>query len=93
MIRLDNGPEFISHKLDAWCRQQGVELHHIQPGKPTQNAYIERFNGNMRRELLEANVFFTLDQVRARVAEWEHDFNYFRPHKALGYRSPMQIQP
>lgn len=93
MIRLDNGPEFISHKLDAWCRQHGVELHHIQPGKPTQNAYIERFNGNMRRELLEANVFSTLDQVRARVAEWEHDFNYFRPHKALGYRSPMQFQP
>lgn len=93
MIRLDNGPEFISHKLDAFCRSHNVELHHIQPGKPTQNAYIERFNGNMRRELLDANVFFTLDQVRARLAEWEHDFNYFRPHKALGYRSPMQIQP
>jgi putative transposase len=92
MIRLDNGPEFISHKLDAFCRAHNIELHHIQPGKPTQNAYVERFNGNMRRELLDANVFFTLEQVRARVAEWGHDFNHFRPHKALGYRSPMQIK-
>lgn len=93
MIRLDNGPEFISHKLDHWCRSHGVELHHIQPGKPTQNAYVERFNGNMRRELLDANVFFTLDDVRARAAEWMHDYNHYRPHKALGYRSPMQIKP
>ena len=92
-IRLDNGPEFISHKLDAWCRSHGVQLHHIQPGKPTQNAYVERFNGNMRRELLDANVFFTLDDVRDRAAHWMHDYNHYRPHKALGYRSPMQIQP
>lgn len=93
MIRLDNGPEFISHKLEHWCRTQGIELHHIQPGKPTQNAYVERFNGNMRKELLDANVFFTLDQVRAHAAEWMHDYNHYRPHKALGYRSPMQIKP
>ena len=93
MIRLDNGPEFISHKLDLWCRLNGIALHHIQPGKPTQNAFVERFNGNMRRELLDANVFFTLDDVRARAAQWMHVYNYFRPHKALGYRSPMQIQP
>lgn len=92
MIRVDNGPEFISHKLDAWCRQLGITLHHIQPGKPTQNAYVERFNGNMRRELLDANVFITLDDVRERAAEWMHDYNHHRPHKALGYRSPMQIQ-
>jgi putative transposase len=93
MIRLDNGPEFISHKLDHWCRQQGITLHYIQPGKPTQNAYVERFNGNMRRELLNANVFLTLDDVRARAAEWMHDYNHYRPHKALGYRSPIQLQP
>lgn len=93
MIRLDNGPEFISHKLDLWCRMHGITLHHIQPGKPTQNAFVERFNGNMRRELLDANVFFTLDDVRARAAQWMHDYNYYRPHKALGYRSPMQLLP
>ena len=92
MIRVDNGPEFISHKLDAWCRQHNITLHHIQPGKPTQNAYVERFNGNMRRELLDANVFITLDDVRERAAEWMHDYNHHRPHKALGYRSPMQLQ-
>ena len=92
MIRVDNGPEFISHKLDAWCRQHNITLHHIQPGKPTQNAYVERFNGNMRRELLDANVFITLDDVRERAAECMHDYNHHRPHKALGYRSPMQLQ-
>ncbi len=93
MIRLDNGPEFISHKLDTWCRTHGIELHHIQPGKPTQNAYVERFNGNMRRELLDANVFFTLDDVRRKADEWMNDYNHYRPHKALGYRPPVQIQP
>jgi putative transposase len=93
MIRLDNGPEFISHKLDQWCRSRGITLAYIQPGKPTQNAYVERFNGNMRRELLNAHVFHTLDEVREKAADWMHDYNNYRPHKALGYRSPAQFKP
>lgn len=93
MIRVDNGPEFISHKLDHWCRQNRITLTYIQPGKPTQNAYIERFNGSMRRELLNAYVFRTLDEVREKASEWMLDYNHHRPHKALGYRSPVLKQP
>lgn len=93
MIRTDNGPEFISCKLDQWCRSNGITLAYIQPGKPTQNAYVERFNGSMRRELLSAYVFRTLGEVRAKAEEWMFDYNNHRPHKALGYRSPVQIQP
>ncbi len=73
MIRVDNGPEFISHKLDEWCRRHKITLTYIQPGKPTQNAYIERFNGTMRRELLNAYVFRTLDEVREKTSEWMID--------------------
>lgn len=93
MIRVDNGPEFISAKLDHWCRQHKVTLTYIQPGKPTQNAYIERLNGSIRRELLSAYVFRTLDEVRLRATEWMYDYNHLRPHKALGYRPPVLVQP
>lgn len=93
MIRTDNGPEFISSKLDQWCRANKITLAYIQPGKPTQNAYVERFNGSMRRELLSAYVFRTLGEVRRKAEEWMNDYNHHRPHKALGYRSPAQTQP
>lgn len=64
MIRADNGPEFISDALDMWCRENNITLTYIQPGKPTQNAYVERCNGNIRREFLNASVFQTLKQVQ-----------------------------
>ena len=86
MIRVDNGPEFVSHRLDAWCRGRGVTLAYIQPGEPTQNAYIERLNGSLRRGLLDAYVFCTLDEVRRKALDWQHDYNHHRPHKSLGYR-------
>lgn len=89
MIRVDNGPEFISHKLDAWCKERAILLAYIEPGKPTQNAYIERLNGSLRRELLNAYVFRTLDEVRARTRTWQIDYNHHRPHKSLGYRTPV----
>jgi putative transposase len=91
MIRVDNGPEFISHRLDEWCRKHNVFLLYIQPGKPMQNGYVERCNGSVRKELLNANVFYTLDEVRAYIEEWMLDYNNERPHKALGYRAPIDL--
>lgn len=91
MIRVDNGPEFISHQLDEWCRKHSIFLLYIQPGKPMQNGYVERCNGSVRKELLNANVFYTLDEVRAYIDEWMLDYNNERPHKGLGYRAPVDL--
>ena len=91
MIRTDNGPEFISQKLDYWCKDNKVQLVFIQPGKPTQNSYVERFNGSVRKELLTAYVFRTISEVQEKVQEWMDDYNEYRPHKALGYKSPRMV--
>lgn len=88
-IRSDNGPEFISHLVEQWCEVNKVSWHYIQPGKPTQNAFIERQNGSMRRALLNAYQFTSLKEVRAMCSEWQQDYNNERPHKALGYLSPV----
>lgn len=91
-IRCDNGPEFISHKLQDWCNHESrqITLQFIQPGKPMQNAYIERKNGSIRRELLNAYMFYSLAEVRAMSEQWRTDYNADRPHKSLGYLSPIQ---
>jgi putative transposase len=91
-IRCDNGPEFISHKLEQWCNQQArqISLQFIQPGRPMQNAYIERKNGSIRRELLNAYLFYSLAEVRAMSDEWRIDYNNERPHQSLGYLSPLK---
>jgi putative transposase len=90
-IRCDNGPEFISHKLEEWCndKTRKISLQFIQPGKPMQNAYIERKNGSLRRELLNAYLFYSLAEVRAMSEEWRMDYNTERPHKSLNYLSPL----
>ena len=88
-IRVDNGPEFISHKLCQWCELNKITLQFIQPGKPTQNAFIERKNGSIRRELLNAYLFYSLSQVREMCQQWRRDYNHERPHKSLGYLSPI----
>jgi putative transposase len=89
-IRVDNGPEFISDKLQLWCEERHIQLLHIQPGKPVQNAFIERNNGSLRRELLDAYHFFTLQEVRLMAEEWQEDYNCSRPHQALGFVPPLE---
>jgi putative transposase len=91
IIRVDNGPEFISQKLDYWCKEHKVQLMFIQPGKPTQNALIERCNGSIRRELLNAYVFKSIAEVRQKTDEWKNDYNLNRPHQALNYKTPLQM--
>ncbi len=88
-IRTDNGPEFISHKLIEWCNEKQITLQFIQPGRPMQNAYIERKNGSIRRELLNAYVFQSLHEVRLMSEEWRKDYNEERPHKSLNHLSPL----
>jgi putative transposase len=90
-IRVDNGPEFISKQMVHFCRQNGVELLHIQPGKPTQNAYIEQFNGSFRREVLNQNVFHYMQEARLKAEDWRIYYNSERPHKALKYASPWDL--
>jgi len=90
-LRLDNGPEFISQALKQWAKDHGVDLIHIQPGKPTQNAYIERFNRTLRTEVLDRFVFTTLEEVRRMTEDWRHRYNHQRPHRSLGGLPPTQF--
>jgi len=91
MIRVDNGPEFVSLKLDGWCKLQKVQLVFIQPGRPMQNGYVERLNGSLRKELLDAYIFRTVHEVRSRVEVWKEDYNKHRPHDSLNNQSPHQF--
>jgi putative transposase len=84
-----NGPEFISAALRQWSQQRGVELLHIQPGKPTQNAYIERFNRTHRTEVLDRYVFTSLQEVLRMTKDWRYRYNHDRHHRSLGGRSPI----
>ena len=89
-IRVDNGPEFISHKLEMWCYIHSIKLKFIQPGCPTQNSRVERFNGSMRREFFDAYLFYTIDEVKVMAKEWIDDYNNDRPHAVLGKLSPIE---
>lgn len=90
-IRVDNGPEYISQALNQWAKSNELELLFIQPGKPTQNSLIERLNGTCRRELLNANLFFNLNQARILAQEWMDEYNNERPHAGLGDRTPIEF--
>jgi putative transposase len=87
-LRVDNGPEFISGAMDAWATKHGVKLDFIQPGKPTQNAHVESFNGRFRDECLAQARFPTLARARAEIEIWRVDYNCERPHSSLDYRTP-----
>lgn len=91
-IRVDNGPEFISTTLQEWSKEHKVSLQFIQPGKPMQNAFIERFNKSYRTAVLDANHFLDLEQVRQITDDFLEDYNYHRPHESLNNLSPIQYR-
>lgn len=87
-LRVDNGPEFISVILEEWATKHGVKLDFIQPGKPTQNAHVESFNGRFRDECLAQNRFPTLPRAKAEIELYRVDYNRERPHSSLNYQTP-----
>jgi len=90
-IQVDNGTEFTSRVVDQWAYQQGVALHFIERGKPTQNAFIESFNGKFRDECLNQNWFTDLADARRIIETWRVDYNTVRPHSSLGYQTPAEF--
>jgi len=91
-IRVDNGPEFISAAMHEWCLEKGIKLQFIQPGKPMQNGYIERFNRSFREDVLDANLFEDISHVRILSDDFMHDYNFDRPHESLGNLSPINYK-
>ena len=90
-IRTDQGPEFTGKALDQWAYRHGVQLKMIQAGKPTQNAFIESFNGRFRDECLNDHWFTTLAEARILISAWRQDYNQCRPHSALDYLTPAEF--
>jgi putative transposase len=84
----DNGTEFTSVAMLRWSQDRGIDWHYIAPGKPTQNAFIESFNGKLRDELLNETLFRSLGHAREALAIWKNDYNTVRPHSAIGNMPP-----
>jgi putative transposase len=90
-IFCDNGPEFISKQLDKWAYERNVTLNFSRPGKPTDNAIIESFNGSLRDECLNTNWFMSLEDAKHKIETWRMHYNVSRPHMSLGYRTPQEF--
>ena len=90
-IKVDNGSEFISRAMDRWVYENGVELDFSRPGKPTDNAKIESFNGRLREECLNAHWFLSLDDAKRKIEAWRRYYNEVRPHTALAWKTPAEF--
>jgi len=90
-VRVDNGPEFISHHMAGWARRHAVQIQFIQPGKPAQNGFVERFNRTYREDVLDAYLFNSLDEARRITFDWLEEYNSIRPHASLGNKTPYEF--
>lgn len=88
VLRADNGPEFTSNAIQAWAAKNGIMIKYSRPGRPTDNGHVESFNGKLRDECLNQNLFSTLQEARDCIEQWRQDYNTNRPHSALGWRTP-----
>jgi len=86
------GPEYISKHFHEWAEQHEITVKHIQPGKPAQNAFIERFNRTYREEILDLYLFRGIQEVKQMTNDWLEHYNHIRPHEALGNRTPFQAK-
>jgi putative transposase len=89
-IRVDNGPEYISGKLMEWAETRGISIRHIQPGKPQQNAYIERYNRTVRHEWLDQHIIETIEEAQDYATQWLWTYNNDRPNMGIGGMTPAQ---
>jgi putative transposase len=87
----DSGTELTSCAILSWSQERCIDWHYIAPGKPTQNAFIESFNGKLRDELLNETIFISLDHARHALADWKDDYNLVRPHSAIGNIAPYEF--
>jgi putative transposase len=88
--QVDNGSEFIRKDFDKWAYENNITLDFSRPGKPTDNPYIESFNGSFRDECLNVNWFMSLEDAEDKIEDWRHKYNHFRPHSSLNNLTPME---
>jgi putative transposase len=87
-IRSDNGPEFTAQAISTWLNKIGIKTLFIEPGSPWENGYIESFNGKLRDEILNREIFTTLNEAKVLIEQWRQEYNQIRPHSSLGYQPP-----